>query len=180
MSNNNFDNNSSGEAEASNSFDNSNRNNDSILLELAPDNTQLYIEKLGLLYQSLEGRVQRLETILSENCLNITNCSNSANCSQTYPLLAERSENSNSIGGSSAYNVNDYSMAVAGSGPVTLNSSSSSSLASFLEPNQREISVRKHLIVFISYKMNVNFRNLIWMIFVCQHCKEGQLRQLGN
>lgn len=131
--NDNNDNNSRGEAPQYTSF-NETTTDGPVLLAPTPDNMQLYLKKLDLLYQSLEGRVQKLETIVTEKYLNLGD-GNPSTSPQSFNVLPV----------DNVYSMAEYSLA--GNGPSTLNSSNSSSLTSLLETTQREISVIRCLAI---------------------------------
>jgi hypothetical protein len=119
---------------------------DSSESSLNSSNMQLYLQKLDLLYQNLEGRVQKLETFVSDQFLITTS-------NPPYIIVARNSQINNSGAG---FDINDFSIASnsTNSSTSTLipaatsnlpNSSSSSTISSFIEPVQKEISVKLKL-----------------------------------
>lgn len=144
------------------------------------NNMQFYLQKLDLLYQNLEGRVQKLESIVADQLL-ITNSN------PPYAVVSRNSQINNSGAG---FNMSDFSIGSSSTStstntliPTVNNAipttSSTSTICSLLEPVQKEISVliTAGFFIILIYTF---FRNLIWMIIVYQFFRRGQHHQLEN
>ena len=115
-------------------------------LTFDPNNMQLYIQKLDLLYKNLEGRVQKLENIVADQFMITSN--------SPYTVVSRNSQTDNSGTG---FNMTDFSLvssSTSTSNTTLINSSavpsvsntipsvgSTSTICSLLEPVQKEISV---------------------------------------
>ena len=102
------------------------------LNNIPPNNVQFYIQKLGLLYHNLEGRVQKLEHIFADQLFRASRCVGSSivHNNAIYPA----DNNNNNTG--SPYEFNPATIV-----PSNCGTSSSSTICSILEPVPKEISV---------------------------------------
>lgn len=106
------------------------------------NNMHLYLQKLDLLYQNLEGRVQKLELIVSDQFLITTS-------NPPYDVVSRNAQISNSGAGFSMSDFSIASKSTSSSASILIptvsstvpTSSSTSTICSLLEPFQKEITV---------------------------------------
>lgn len=103
------------------------------LNNVAPNNVQFYIQKLGLLYHNLEGRVQKLEHIFADQLFRASRGVGSGIVHNNAIYPADNNNNNNT---GSPYEFNAGTIV-----PSNCGTSSSSTICSILEPVTKEISV---------------------------------------
>lgn len=144
---------------------------------LDPNTIQLYLQKLDLLYQNLEGRVQKLENIVADQFV-IASTNNSFANSQINNPNSGYNMSDFSVGSSSSTSTNTLVHAAVQLSNNLVPGGSTSTICSLLETSsQREISVTSFFLFYLKYFL---FRNLIWMIIVCLYFKREQHLQSGN
>ena len=106
------------------------------LNNIHPNNMQFYLQKLDLLYQNLEGRIQKLENILSEQIFGVDSGVINPNNSHFNAIINAHPSIDNSSTSGNNFEFNPATIV-----PSNCSTSSTSSICSILEPVPKEISV---------------------------------------